>query len=59
MPPILLDSQFAALEPPGPDEKPITIAVDRPVEEIIERITGVLLLSAEVPNRVLSNLEGI
>jgi gluconokinase len=29
MPPSLLDSQFAALEPPGPDEKPITVSIDQ------------------------------
>jgi gluconokinase len=36
MPPALLDSQFAALEPPGPDEQAIAVAVDRPVEAIVE-----------------------
>ena len=58
MPVSLLDSQFATLEPPGPDERPITAAVDWPVDEIIQRIAGVLLSSAEAPNRVRSNLEG-
>jgi gluconokinase len=28
MPAGLLDSQFAALEPPGPDERPITVGID-------------------------------
>jgi gluconokinase/shikimate kinase len=27
MPPALLDSQFAALEPPGPDEQAITVDI--------------------------------
>jgi gluconokinase len=45
MPPSLLDSQFATLEPPRPDEKPIIVGIDRPVGEIIERISGVLLSS--------------
>ena len=35
MPPSLLDSQFAALEPPGPDEGAVTIDIDRPVAEIV------------------------
>jgi carbohydrate kinase (thermoresistant glucokinase family) len=42
MPASLLDSQFATLEPPGPDENPITISIDRPLPEIIDRILGVL-----------------
>lgn len=58
MPPTLLDSQFATLEPPGPDERPIMVAIDRPLSEIIDRISGVLLSTAESPNRVGSNLEG-
>jgi len=31
MPPALLDSQFAALEPPGPDENAITVQIDQPL----------------------------
>jgi gluconokinase len=58
MPPTLLDSQFATLEPPGLDENPIAVAIDQPLDEIIKRISGVLLSSAESPNRVRSNLEG-
>jgi gluconokinase len=42
MPVALLDSQFAALEEPGPDERPITVAIDgRPAEiaaEIVSRL---------------------
>jgi gluconokinase len=38
MPPSLLDSQFAALEPPGPDEAH-TIDIDRPVPQIIRIAT--------------------
>ena len=49
MPASLLDSQFATLEPPGPDEHPITIRIDRPIEEIAERIAGVLLSAARSP----------
>ena len=36
MPPTLLDSQFAALEPPGDDEA-ITVAIDGPAETIAAR----------------------
>src|SRR5207253_9390376 len=43
MPPSLLDSQFATLEPPGPDEHSITVRIDLPAEGIVERISGVLL----------------
>ncbi len=42
MPPSLVDSQFATLEPPGPDENPITVAIDQPVERIVEQIAAVL-----------------
>ncbi|MGY3450578.1 6-phosphogluconolactonase [Bradyrhizobium sp. USDA 4353] len=38
MPPGLLDSQFATLEPPGADEHPITVSVDEPVESIVDDI---------------------
>ena len=31
MPPALLDSQFAALEPPGADENAVTVSIDQPV----------------------------
>ncbi|WP_205028072.1 gluconokinase [Oleisolibacter albus] len=35
MPPGLLDSQFAALEPPTPDEHPLMADIARPVAEIV------------------------
>jgi carbohydrate kinase (thermoresistant glucokinase family) len=47
MPASLLDSQFATLEPPGPDESPITVSVDRPVERIVEKIAARLRPDAE------------
>jgi gluconokinase/6-phosphogluconolactonase len=37
-PPALLDSQFATLEPPGPDEHPIVVDVSRPLEAQVESI---------------------
>lgn len=36
MPPGLLDSQFATLEPPQPEERPITVSIDAPVETIVD-----------------------
>src|SRR5262245_36428713 len=50
MPADLLDSQFATLEPPGPPENPITVDIDRPVDEIIKRIVGVLFSSTGPPS---------
>ena len=38
MPPGLLDSQFAALEEPGPDESPIVIDVTPPLEILMDRL---------------------
>lgn len=35
MPTSLLDSQFAALEPPDPDEKAVTVDIDQPVDAIV------------------------
>lgn len=42
MPPSLLDSQFAALEEPGPDERPIIVEAGLPVDEIVARIVASL-----------------
>ena len=38
MPPALLTSQFAALEPPGPDENAIAVDIDQPVEAVVDAI---------------------
>ncbi|WP_119728897.1 gluconokinase [Thermomonospora amylolytica] len=40
--PDLLDSQFRDLEPPGPDEDPITVDAVNPAEEIVRRIVEAL-----------------
>jgi gluconokinase len=40
MPPGLLKSQFAALEEPGPEERPIVVEVDGAPGEIVERIAN-------------------
>jgi carbohydrate kinase (thermoresistant glucokinase family) len=42
MPATLLDSQFAALEPPGLDENPITVPIDQPLDCIVAQIAAVL-----------------
>jgi gluconokinase len=42
MPPALLRSQFDALEEPGRDEDPITVAIDAPPNEIAARILSAL-----------------
>ena len=38
MPPALLDSQFATLEEPGPDENPVIVDIDAPPEALIETV---------------------
>jgi carbohydrate kinase (thermoresistant glucokinase family) len=53
MPASLLDSQFAALEPPEADERPITVRIDQPVDEIVGRVAGMLS-----PRETGSNLRG-
>jgi gluconokinase len=35
MPPALLDSQFATLEEPGPDEHPLVVDIDQPPQAVI------------------------
>lgn len=40
MPPALLDSQFATLEEPGPEEAPIVVSVDQPVAAIVDQIVS-------------------
>lgn len=46
MPASLLDSQFAALEPPGPDETAITADIDQPLERLVAEILHQLKLRA-------------
>lgn len=46
MPPGLLDSQFATLERPTPDEHPISVSIDAPVDEIVGDIVQQLGLVA-------------
>lgn len=45
MPPGLLTSQFNTLEPPTPDEHPLTVSIDAPVDDIVDTILRQLKLS--------------
>ncbi|MDE3029291.1 MAG: gluconokinase, partial [Paracoccaceae bacterium] len=42
MPPALLDSQFAALEPPGADEGAITLDIAAPLPEMVATVAAAL-----------------
>jgi len=42
MPPALLDSQFAALEPPGPEEDALRVDIDQPPDAVIAEILAKL-----------------
>jgi len=48
MPAGLLDSQFAALEPPAPDENAIAVNIGRPVMAIVEEIVTALSYRAKI-----------
>jgi carbohydrate kinase (thermoresistant glucokinase family) len=56
MPPGLLDSQFATLEPPGPDENPIIVGIDLPVQGVVESIIRALGSPAQSPQSARTNL---
>jgi carbohydrate kinase (thermoresistant glucokinase family) len=38
MPPALLESQFATLEEPAPDERPITVSIDADPDTIVQNV---------------------
>lgn len=44
MPPGLLDSQFNTLEPPQPNERPVTVSIDASVDGIVDDIVRQLEL---------------
>jgi carbohydrate kinase (thermoresistant glucokinase family) len=46
MPAKLLQSQFDALEEPGPDERPVTVSVDGTPDEIVDRVIAALPITA-------------
>jgi gluconokinase len=47
MPPDLLASQFADLEPPGPDERPIVVDIDQPVDAQADGVIAALAADPE------------
>jgi gluconokinase len=47
MPPSLLQSQFAALEEPGPDEKAIVVSIEPPPREIVAHILEKLKMPSQ------------
>lgn len=47
MPAALLDSQFADLEPPGPDERPVTVGIEDESDGIAAAILARLALAKE------------
>ena len=47
MPPGLLASQFKTLERPGTIERPITVSIDAPVEQIVDDIVNQLNLVSQ------------
>jgi len=47
MPPTLLESQFKTLQPPGPDENPVTVSIDGPVEAIVDSIVRKLAIDPD------------
>jgi carbohydrate kinase (thermoresistant glucokinase family) len=51
MPATLLDSQFAALEPPGPDEDPITVSAEDAVDANVARIAAALTPTGHDPRQ--------
>lgn len=51
MPVSLLDSQFADLEEPGPDERPITVSIGDPPAVLVAEITAALGLGGRSGDR--------
>jgi gluconokinase len=49
MPPALLDSQFATLEPPGVDEAALTVDIDQSFETVIDAIIAGLQRAGGMP----------
>ena len=47
MPPSLLDSQFATLEPPGPDELAVRVSVEPPREQVVAAALAALPAARE------------
>ena len=45
MPPGLLDSQFATLEPPTENERPVSVSIARPINKVVDQILRQLELA--------------
>lgn len=56
MPPGLLESQFDTLEPPHPDENPVTVSIDASIDEIVADILNQLNLAAADRGAISRNL---
>jgi gluconokinase len=54
MPPSLLQSQFEALEEPGPDENPIVVSIEPRPREIVGQILEELKAQSRLPGAVSS-----
>jgi gluconokinase len=52
MPPALLDSQFATLEEPGPDEEPFVVSIAKRPGQIVDEVVALLTRS---PSMALSS----
>ena len=55
MPASLVDSQFAALEPPGRDEMAVTLDARRPVEELVAEAAAALRSLGSNDTRALTS----
>ncbi len=53
MPASLLESQLAILEPPGPDEHALTVAMDAPIETVVERMAAALIAQDKRDRRTI------
>ncbi|WP_435748683.1 gluconokinase [Microbacterium sp. PMB16] len=51
MPPALLQSQIATLEPLAPDERGLTVTVDAEPDELVDRIVGLLAGERGLPEK--------
>src|SRR5437762_5121369 len=49
MPASLLDTQFAALEPPAAEEDAITVSIDASVDAIVAQLAAALVLPGTIP----------
>ena len=50
MPPSLLDSQFATLEPPGPDELAVRVSIEPPLDQVVAAALAALPAARERAN---------